>query len=282
MSAARKLVPSYKSKVEWLPIRSIDVDLRIQRPIDRGWVKRLADQFDPDAFGFPVVVSVPDGKQGVRYFVVDGQHRLEAAKLALGDDQSVECEVVHGVTLQQAAKIFGQRNSVRLVKAVDRFLVGVTQGDEECVAINQITTSLGLVIDRQSVAGRVSAVAALQRVYRGDKSKGTGRNALALKRTLGTALNAWGRTAEAMNGQILDGLGSVVLRYGDVIDFEALERKLRQFKGGALGLLGAARGLKDSFGGSVANCVAHQIVILYNRGRVKHPLQDWNRAKEED
>lgn len=279
MSAAHKLNPTYKSKLEWLPISALTVDERIQRPVDRAWVKRIADNFDPDALGYPIVVEIPDGRNGVRFLIVDGQHRVEGVKAALGDDQQIECEVVRGVGIQQAAKIFGLRNTVRPVKAVDRFLVGVTQGDPECVAINDIVKSLGLSINRTTFDGSVSAVAALSKVYRGDKSKGTGKNALALKRTIGTALNAWGRTGEAMNGQILEGLGAVVLRYGDVLDFEALEKKLRQHKGGALGLLGAARGLQDSFRGSIANCVAHQVVIVYNQGRRKHQLEDWHRAK---
>lgn len=279
MSAARRLNPSYKNKVEWVEVKTIETDPRIQRPLNEGWVNREAERFDPDALGFPVVVEIPDSKGGIRRYVVDGQHRVALVRKALGDDQMMECEVIRGITLAQAAKIFRLRNTARKPTAVQSFLIGVTEGHEECVAINNIVHNVGLSIDRNPRDGTVAAVASLQKIFRGDKAKGTGKNSLALKRTLGTALNSWGRSGEAMNGHILEGLGMVVLRYGDTIDFDALEKKLRQFKGGALGLLGAARGLKDSFGGSVANCVAHQIVIVYNRGRGKHGLEDWNRGK---
>lgn len=283
MSAAHKIAPSYKSKLEWLPVSAIEVDARIQRPIDRAWVTKLADNLDPDApSGFPSLSRSRMARAATGTFYVDGQHRGAAVKQRLGDNQLLECEVIHGVTLQQAAKIFGQRNTQRPVKAVDRFLVGITQCDDECVAINSIVTSLGLTVSRGSQDGGIPAVAALQRIYRGDKFHGTRKNSLALKRTIVTALRAWGRTADAMNGAVIEGLGLVVLRYGDTLDFDALERKLRQFKGGALGLLGSARGLRESFGGSVANCVAHQVVLVYNRGRAKHQLGDWNRAKAEE
>lgn len=282
MSAALKFRPNYKRSTEWLPVAGINVHAAAQRPFDEKWARYIADNLDPDALGFPAVARVPNGKAGMTYYAVDGQHRIGGVRLALGDDQLIECEIIDAISIEQAAKIFRQRNKTRGVRAIDQFLAGITAKDAECVQINDIVTSLGIVIDRNARDGTVSAVGALVKVYRGDKAQGTGKNALALKRTLGTALNAWGRTGEAMNGQVIEGLGAVVLRYGDTLDFDALEKKLRQFKGGALGLLGAARGLRESFGGSVANCVAHQIVILYNRGRGKHQLRDWNRGKGEE
>jgi hypothetical protein len=281
MSAQRKVQPAYDGRIEWIRAADIDVETLAQRPLDPRWAKHIADTFDPDKLGFPVVCVIPT-RGGERYITPDGQHRIKAVMMALGEDQLVQCEVIRGVTLQQAAKIFRGRNSVKAVKPVDRFLVGLTAGDEECQAIAAAVESFGLSIGRVTRDGIISSVASLQWIYRGDKSRGNGKNTIPLRRTLGVATQAWGKASDARAGDVLKGIGAVVLRHGDVLDYDALEHRLRQFRGGAMGLLGAGRGVREAFGGSVANGVAARVVREYNKGRrTGNKLPEWMRGQDD-
>lgn len=282
MSAVRKLHPEYESRLQWLRAADILTHELAQRPLDLRWAKQIAEKLDPDQIGFPCVCAIPDATGTERYYAADGQHRIKAVMLALGDEQLVQCEVIRGVSLQQAAKIFRGRNTVRAVKTVDRFLVGLTAGDPECQEIAAIVQSFGLKVSRAVGDGNVSSVVSLQWIYRGEKSRGTGRNVIPLKRTLETATQAWGKTAEAMNGDVLKGLGAVILRHGDVLDYDALVHRLRQFKGGAAGLLGVGRGAREWAAGSVANGVAAVIVREYDKGRKpSNRLGAWLRGQDD-
>lgn len=281
MSAQRKLQTNYTSRVEWLFAGSLEVEALAQRPLDPNWAKSLAAAFDPDLIGFPVVCAIPT-KGGEKYHVADGQHRVKAAMIALGDNQMIQCEVIRGLSLAQAAKIFRGRNTVRAVRNVDRFLVGLTAGDEECQGIAACVESVGLAIDRNGRDGVLNCISSLQWIYRGEKSRGNGKNVIPLKRTLGTVVQAWGKAREALNGDVVKGIGAVVLRHGDRIDYEALENRLRQFKGGATGLLGAGRGVREAWGGSVANGVATRVVREYNKARkAANKLPEWMRGQDD-
>ena len=88
-----------------------------------------------------------------------------------------------------------------------------------------------------------------------------------LKRTLGICLESWGNGSDSFNGDIVVGLGHVMLRHGDTIDVDKMVRKLKQYPGGPLRLLGNAKGLRAASGGTVANAVATVIVNLYGHGR---------------
>jgi hypothetical protein len=281
VSAQPKLRPEYQSRVEWLRVSDLDVEELAQRPLDVKWAKEIGDALNPDLIGFPAVCAIPT-KTGERYHVADGQHRVKAVALALGDDQMIQCEVIRGISLQQAAAIFRGRNRTRSVKPIDKFLVGITAGDDECLKIGAIVEGLGLKVARGSNDGAITAVVALQWVYRGEKSRGNGKNEIALKRTLNTMMQAWGKGADVWHGDVIRGLGAVVLRHGDVLEYDGLENRLRQFKGGALGLIGAARAIREGFGGSIANGVATRLIREYNKGRKQaNKLPEWMRGQDD-
>jgi hypothetical protein len=274
MSAVHKMATSFTSGVEWLDADSLEVTPEAQRKFDPAWAARLARDFDPDAVGVPCVAEIKQGKTVKRY-ILDGQHRVHALREALGAGQMIQCEVIRAVTLQRAARIFVLRNTQRSVRAIDVFVNNVRGGEPESVAINRIVESFGLRVDDSKTDTSVKCVSALQRIYRGDAARGMGKNELTLKRALTTALQAWGRSRDSMNGDVLYGIGLVILKHGDTLEFEALERKLAQFPKGPVGLIGKARGSRETMGGSLAQNMASVIVREYNKGRRKHQLPEW-------
>jgi hypothetical protein len=276
MNGKHKVATSYTSTVEWVSVDTVELNHPdLQRSHDEGHSRRIAASFDPDALGKPLVVAFPRRGGHEHLVAIDGQHRLRAVQLALGAGQLVECEVVRGVSVAHAAKLFTLRNTFKRPSALDVFLKSVIAGEEESKAINAIVESFGLKVHSGNVDNYVNCVAALQRIYRGDGSRTNGKHDVALKRTLGTALKAWGRTATSFQGNILHGLGLLILKHGDVIEYDVLEHKLAAFPKGPIGLLGKAKGSKETMGGSLPNNVAATVVREYNKSRRKNVLPDW-------
>lgn len=151
-------------------------------------------------------------------------------------------------------------NNTRRALPYDDFTKGVLAGDEDCVAINQIVEAAGLSVADQARDGTVRAITALRRIY-----EQHGPEVLAT--TLSVCTTAWGRTADACDGQVISGVGLVLGRYTEAIDVSVLIHKLAKRPGGPPALIGDARGLKKIEGGAVARCIARLIVTTYNRGR---------------
>jgi hypothetical protein len=190
-------------------------------------------------------------------------------------DQLIHAELFERLTQQEEAELFNARNDRRAVRKFDHFRISVTAGDERATAISHIVASAGLAISDQHTDGSVNAVDKLEKIYDGGgiASPHEGRSALA--RTLATIKNAWGTSTAGFNGALLHGLGLVQLRYNGAIDQKALAAKLGPIKGGAPGLLGNARALREMTGRPVHHCVASIIVDIYNKGRRAEKLDAW-------
>ncbi len=147
------------------------------------------------------------------------------------------------------------------------------------MAINEIVKSHGLVIGPATATGMLSAVVALRRIYHDEVTLKAKAPDL-LSRTIALSTAAWGRDPEALGGEVLRGISIFLTRYGRAIELDALENKLRQFHGGALRLLGKARGLKDALGGTTPENVARAMLALYNSGRRKNLLPEWGADME--
>lgn len=256
----------------WLEISSLQYDERVQRPVNKGRVAKIAAAFDPDALG---VIQVSERADGSR-FVIDGWHRVMALKhIGWDNGQKVECKVRRGLTLAEEAQLFVELNNTAKPRYIDAFLVRVEAGDPDAVAVHQIIRAAGLAVDRSARDGHVCAVQALERIYRGDGRVSKSRNSAAVRDTLKVCTRSWGQASASLNGAILEGIGRVLLRYGSAVSIDDLVRKLGPFPGGAPGLLGAARATRDIRGGALANAVAGVVVDTHNKGRRSGKLPDW-------
>ncbi|HTE63672.1 MAG TPA: DUF6551 family protein [Solirubrobacteraceae bacterium] len=232
-------------------------DERVQRNLVAARVRKIREQLDLDGVG---VITICQRATGERV-ILDGQHRVQALIDAGHGDRLVECHVHHHLSISEEAALFRVLNDTRRTTAYDDFTKGVTAGDEECVAINKIVEKLDLRVTDQTTAGGVRAVATLRSLYR------TKDGADTLEHALSVATQAWGRNADALDGHVLGGIGTVVSRYGDELDLAVLARKLAKREGGPLALLGDAKGLRRLRGGTLARSVAVIVTDTYNRGR---------------
>lgn len=273
MSAMRSKTNRGESgDIQWLPLAELDFDARVNRQVNTHRVEQIVKDFDPEAIG---VLTVSERMNGSRkYVVIDGQHRCAALVKMGWADQKVPCHVRGELSIAEEAGLFVKLNNTAKPKAYERFMKSVTAGDPEAMAIDKIVRSVGLKVSDQQVDGTLTAVQALEKIYRGDKFTG-GESAHVLAGTLRLSTNAWGKTCGAVNANVIQGLALVLRKHGAQIDVDDLLKKLSPYSGGPTALLGRARGLRDLRGGTVPNCVAAIVVDVYNKGRRSTKLPGW-------
>src|SRR5262245_19515639 len=147
-------------QVTWLFIKELDVHPKIQRPFIPKHAQDIADNFDPDAFKPLDVVQ-----SRARYLVFEGQHRLAAARIALGEDQRVPCHVHEECPLEDQARIaLAQRRSKAWTK-IDQWAVRVIAKEEIPLKIEAVLVRHGLKVVRTIAPGVVQAVATLELIW---------------------------------------------------------------------------------------------------------------------
>lgn len=250
----RKVGPR-KADIRHLPVNSLNIDPLVQRALIPARVKHLAKTFDLGKTGILKVSLRGDGK----YYVIDGQHRVEGARAAGHGEAKVKCEVYRDLSRADEALYFLAENDVRAVSSLDKFRVGLTAGDPDCLAVNALVESFGLRVADGGAEGTVACVDRLLKIHRRDPEL--------LKTTLDVATTAWGTRRAAVEQVILAGLANVLDSYNGSLDRAALVKKLSKYKGGPAGLLGNARSFADIRPISVTRAASEIVVEAYNRGR---------------
>lgn len=236
-----------------------------QRRRDDAWVRHLLDEFDIDQIGFPIV-----SQRAGNYNIIDGQHRIEALKLFLGEGwerQLISCKVYHGLTEAEEAELFLRYNDVRQVRLFDKFHVGVTARRAAEVEIKRVVEGLELKISaNRSVPGSVSAVGVLHRVYKRSGSE-------VLHRSLRIIRDAYGDPG--FDAHVIAGISLVCNRYNGALDDEQAVQKLGTARGGVRGLLNRAEEVRLRTNKNKAECVAAAAVDIINSRRGGNKLPSW-------
>lgn len=251
--------------LKWVRLGQIRVNQEVQRELRVAHVEHLLANFDPDQLGTPEL-SFRNGF----YYVMDGQHRIEALKRWLGDeweDQCVECWVASGLDEKQEAEEFLRLNDKLNVNAFQKFKVAVRAGRPTETDIDKIVRGEGLCVSQQQVPGAIRAVGTLKKVFTRD-----GEGCLA--RALRIASGAYGDAG--LEAPIIDGFGLLCGRYnGELKDGEA-SKALAAALGGVNGLVNSAEMLRQKTGNVKSQCVAATAVELINRKRRRNEkLASW-------
>lgn len=248
-----------------IPLGKLRVNPFSQRELKPSRVEHIVANFDLDLLGHPDV-SEQDG--GV-YNILDGQHRVEAAKAWLGEgweDQKLQCRVWTGLTEQQEADKFDRLNDVLTVTAFDKFRTRLNAGRPTQVDIDRQVRLEGLVISRDKTPGAIGAVGTLEKVYRRSDAATLGRALRLIRDAYGDA---------GFEASVIDGIGHLVQRYNGQLDHERAVKKLGGANGGVGGLLGRANIVRDKFGTSKSIAVAAAAVEFINSGKGGKKLPSW-------
>lgn len=250
-----------EARLRWVPIAKMKVSPIAQRDLNQARVDHLTANFDLEQIGTPTV-----NERGGWFYILDGQHRVEALKAIGYGDQSVQCWTYIDLTDQEMADKFDRLNDVLAVHAYDKFKVRVNAGRDVESDIDRIVKAQRLVVSRDGIPGAVSAVGTLRRVY-------TRAGGPTLGRCLRIIRDAYGDPG--LEASVIDGIGYLCQRYNGQLDDDAAVERLAKVNGGVNGLLGKAEVLRKKTGNAKGQCVAAAAVEILNAGKGGKKLPSW-------
>lgn len=254
-----------QARLRWVPIVDMRVSPLAQRELNQSRVNKIAAEFDLEQIGAPTV-----NKRDGLFYVIDGQHRIEALKVIGWGDQQIEAWTYAGLTEEEEAEKFLKLNDTLQVHAFAKFKIGVQAGRVEENDIDRIVRACELHISTNHSGGSVSAVGALRRVY----SYGPGQ----LHRTLCIIRDAYGDAG--MESTVISGLGLLCARYGSALDDAKAVDALSHAHGSVGGLKAKAEMIRRVTGRPKYQCVAAAAVEIINGRRGGRKLQAWEKTEE--
>lgn len=198
-----KMSKRLEYKLQFLPLSGLRIIWQeSQRPLNKKWAAEIAENFDPELFE-PPIVTKPNCKN--ESHIIDGQHRVAAARQALGEDQEIPCHVYEFDDPAKAADMFSRINEKRKKPhQIEMFRTKVTAGYADEATVNRIVNSQGYAVGYGSQS-EISCPAALLHVYRR-------YNGDVLTQTLSTLSAIYG-TAGAMVANHIKGFGAFLSEY---------------------------------------------------------------------
>lgn len=208
-----------KPQLAWLPVERLGVDPKYQRDTgslrSRRVIEKIAVEFRWARFGVVMVVA----QGGQRWHVIDGQHRVEAARRR-GDVTRVPALVLPHATLAEAAADFVAINRDRVVVTpLHIYHAELVAGGAEALAIDRVCRDAGVEICRYPVASNrmnarqtvaVASIGRLVRLAGEDFTVKVLRQCLAQAKGAGAGVNARAIAAVALERGLIVRGGQVV------------------------------------------------------------------------
>lgn len=149
-----------RPRVVWLDLGLLTVDRRYQREISGGGtahINRILRAFNWNRYQPIVVTESADGT----FAVIDGQHRLEAAKKH-PLIRELPCYVIDAPDLEAQAAIFVSVNRDRRgLTSLQKFWASVAAGDREATALATACEVAGVTVPRAPPSGGLSPMTLL-------------------------------------------------------------------------------------------------------------------------
>lgn len=249
----------------YLRVSSLTTDPRYERPLNMGQVKRIAENFDPDAIGMLYVSHRSDGTD----VILDGQHRAKAMVRMGWADQMVPCFVYENMTIEDEARVFRIINEGRRrLSPLDLYRARLTEGDREAKDIHNILSMEGIRVGSGEGPNTLAAIAAVQKIY-----SNAGRDIC--RASIHIAHQTWGQADnKGLQAPILVGIALILAEYGGALDHATFVKKIATVAPNAW--LGRARQIRESMGGTIETCMAVAMVNHYNSQRRTSRLPDWH------
>jgi hypothetical protein len=232
-----------------------------QRPIRPAWVKRIVESYDPTLFQ-PLTVALRESDN--EYYVVDGQHRLEVARI-LGIKR-VPCILFCETDLvKEAAQFVGLQEQRVGLTGPQRYHARLMANEPVVAAVDKILRKNGFaVLAPEKVShGRsrdtFQAPGALIAMYLAD-----GKGEL-LDEILAILRAVWDGHPDALHNSLVRGLGSFLKRYGTRIRKNEFIDRLRAFAPRDLSTRSLA--IVHTVRVAQAHAMAQVLLEIYNRNR---------------
>lgn len=239
----------------WLKPNELEVEPLAQRGFDPKWAEELANEWNEVKLG-----TLKVALRGGHYYVIDGQHRRAVLLKQGRGDEPVACVVyTHVDVADDAVSYVAENINKRRPNIIDAFRINVVARDVEAVAIQGVLDVHGLRVTYNSGDNDVSAVAALQWVYRRGGSQ-------MLDKVLSATEKTWGRDKTTRDGNIIKAFGLLMVKVGEQVDWASMSDKLAKDSTPAR-LLGTARAHRMATGKALYVQTAEVMLTTYNKGR---------------
>lgn len=148
-----------------IPTKLLKIDHDMyQRPLQRNF-KHILDNWDNDKCD-PITVNYrSDGF----YYVIDGQHRTEAAK-AKGINQLV-CNVFVGLSLKEEADLFaGQYDGTTKLSPIDSYRANIVRGEMIDSLIKSVCDKYGISVAHEKAPRTLGSLTIIRRIVKPPKN----------------------------------------------------------------------------------------------------------------
>ena len=245
----------FHKSLETLPVDIIKVD-DYQRVLRESNVKKIVNNFDPVGLQH-LSISYRDNK----YYVFDGQHRLEALK-RLGIEQ-VECIIHYGMTYEDEAKAWDYFNK-QITKAskMDEANAALKRGEPSAVALDEAVRDVGLSIDytNQNAMGKIKAYKSIEKVYKQEGKQRLQDVLLFIRRNLGD-------DTSALSGWYIEGINEFLNEYSNDPKFDRKWLEKRISKKGFASLNQDIKATQSMYKRGYKNAVVAVFREVYNHNK---------------
>lgn len=129
--------------LQWVPVSELRVDSAYQRSVEHGESQRLIRRI-ARGWNWNLVQVLVVSRRPCGLMVIDGQHRLHAARLR-GDIAQLPCVVIDCAGMaDEAASFVALNNRRRLLGGLELFRAALASGDEQALAIQAAIDAAGL------------------------------------------------------------------------------------------------------------------------------------------
>ncbi len=182
----------------------LQLDMSYQRQPRPGRIKNLIADYDPLAAGTLIVSARADGT----LYVIDGQHRLLAARALQQPRAQLPAFVVYGLTPADEAMLFQYYNHNRVaVRAHERFHALLQQRDPIAMTVKAVVEASEFHLSTLSASGRGALMCyneLLDVVMRAERRYGAGTGAVLLTAALRIIQVAWDMEPPSQRGLVIN------------------------------------------------------------------------------
>lgn len=192
-----------------LPVDQMFADPAYQRELDVNRAKTMSLSWNPRLIG---TIDVSDrGGDGDRYAIINGQHRVAAARL-IDPGMSIACNVHSGLTPGQEARLFWDIDrSTKKLSTWDRWHARSTAGDKDVVAIENVCAEFGYSVTQNPGARSLQCCAALEFLVERCELQ-------TIREVLEFIGDVWPEDPESRKANIIKGLGLALHDYAGVLN----------------------------------------------------------------
>lgn len=262
-----------KLKYDSIPIKNMAIEeaYHYERPLDEKRVRKIVREYDPKQVS-QIILSYRDGV----YYIIDGQHTVEATRRIFGEEYKLNSKVFYELTPQEEADQFHKHNTNK--KPLSR-------GDDLNAKVISGDVFSNHYVNLMKKHNFPYVYANAQNGIRTFSAHDTGQRALRMfgEKAFEDALDVMNATKEVTHyqGRCLEGLALLFSKCTIQIDLKALEKAINET--GEPMLRAKIENEKKLQSGKSAVRTSTAIVFgqLYNKGRRSKKI-DLSNIKTED